>query len=85
MEACQRTVHRSRDLPREQGHIFSDKILDLMQPVNQVSILKRQSETIVDSGGSMHVMSKVDLTPEEEETITVFKESHNSWSKRPFS
>ena len=46
----------------------TDHNLDLEQRLDQEVILKRQ--LIVDSGASMHMMSK-DLTPEEQDTSTV--------------
>ena len=38
---------------------------------------KREREFVVDVGASVHLMSKADLTPDEQETIN-FKEHHNT-------
>ena len=54
----------------------SDQNWDLEEPLDQFVILKK--EFIVDSIVSMHMISKVDLTPEQG-TITVSKKPNNSY------
>ena len=60
--------------------LLSDQNLDLVQPLDQVS-RDRDMKFIVGSGASMHMVSKVDLSPEEQEeqeTITVSNKPANS-------
>ena len=48
---------------------FSDKHLDLEQPLDQIWMFKR--EFVVDSSASVYTVSKVDLTREEQHIITM--------------
>ena len=50
---------------------FLDPNLNLEQPLDQVLMPKKEKEFVVYSAASMHIMSKVDFTHEDQETITV--------------
>ena len=69
---CRRTFHNSMELTREQEDaFFRPKFGSGATSRSGNDAEQRDRQCIVDSGASVHMMSKVDLTPEEQETITV--------------